>query len=159
MPSAPIPTSILLPEFTEMASMPTHCASYNLRRADRVVTQLYDEALRESGLKSTQFTLLSAVRIAGPVAINCLAERLVMDRTTLTRNLRLLQKEGWVEIHPGSRDRRVREVSLTEEGGRVQEGAFPLWQKAQSEVAERLGTERLYDLLAGLNATVEAIRD
>lgn len=146
------------PTIEEMAKVPGTCASFNLRRADRVVTQLYDEILRPAGIKSTQFTLLTAIRLRGPVTINGLAEGLVMDRTTLTRNLRPLQKEGLIQIHPGT-DRRVREVVLTGEGRRVLERAFPLWQKAQAMIAERLGSERLSHMLADLAATVEAIRD
>ena len=141
----------------DMARVPGTCAHYNLRRADRVVTQLYDEMLRPLGLKSTQFTLLAAARLKGPIAINCLAEALFIDRTTLTRNLRPLQKEGWISIAPGQ-DRRVREVSLTEEGREVLKQAFPLWQQAQSRVAERLGGERMEHLLGNLAATVRAVR-
>ncbi len=141
----------------DMAQVPGTCANYNLRRADRVVTQLYDEALRPSGIKSTQFTLLTAVRLKQPIAINCLADALFMDRTTLTRNLGPLKKEGWITIEPGQ-DRRVREVSLTADGRRVLEQAYPLWQQAQAHVAERLGGERMAHLLGDLAATVGALR-
>ena len=141
----------------DMAQVPGTCANYNLRRADRVVSQLYDEMLRPSGLKSTQFTLLTAVRLKEPIAINCLAGALFMDRTTLTRNLRPLKNEGWITIDPGL-DRRVREVSLTAEGRQVLERAYPLWRQAQARVAERLGGERMEHLLGDLAATVAAIR-
>ena len=140
-----------------MSQVPGACAHFNLRRADRVMTRLYDEMLRPSGLKSTQFTLLAAVRLKGPVTVNGLAEAIVMDRTTLTRNLRPLKKEGWISVEPG-KDRRVREVSLTEEGRRVLDKAYPLWREAQTRVSERLGGERLEHLLGDLAATVEAIR-
>ncbi len=141
----------------DLAQIPGTCANYHLRRADRVITQLYDETLRPSGLKATQFTLLTAVRLKAPVAINCLAGALLMDRTTLTRNLRPLQKEGWIVIAPGQ-DRRVREVSLTAEGRQVLDRAYPLWQQAQTHIAERLGVERMEHLLSDLAATVQAIR-
>ena len=146
------------PTLEEIIQVPAGCASFNLRRADRVVTQLYDEKLRPAGLKSTQFTLLTAVRLHQPVTINCLAEGIVMDRTTLTRNLRPLEKEGMIAIAPG-RDRRVREVSLTGHGRATLDRAYPLWQEAQREVAERLGSERLARLIADLKATVAALRD
>ncbi len=141
----------------DMSRVPGTCANYNLRRADRVVTQLYDEMLRPAGLKSTQFTLLTAVRLKEPIAINGLAEALFIDRTTLTRNLRPLQKEGWIGVAPGQ-DRRVREVSLTAEGREVLEQAYPLWQQAQARIAERLGSERMEHLLGHLAATVRAVR-
>ena len=141
----------------DIMQVPGTCASFHLRRADRVVTQLYDDTLKPSGLKSTQFTLLTAIHLKGPVAINGLADAMVMDRTTLTRNLRPLEKQGWIDVAPG-KDRRVREVSLTEAGRHVLESALPLWQKAQALVAERLGDERMQHLLSDLAATVDAIR-
>ena len=141
----------------EISQVPGACAHFNLRRADRVMTRLYDEMLRPSGLKSTQFTLLAAVRLMEPVTVNGLADGVVMDRTTLTRNLRPLAKEGWIAIEPGE-DRRVREVSLTAAGRRVLEKAYPLWREAQARVSDRLGGERLEHLLGDLAATVEAIR-
>ena len=131
---------------SEMSQVPGSCAHFNLRRADRVMTRLYDEMLRPSGLKSTQFTLLAAVRLMGPVTVNALAAGIVMDRTTLTRNLRPLKKERWIAVEPG-KDRRVREVTLTAEGRRVLEKAYPLWREAQASVSERLGGERLEHLL------------
>ncbi|MEM7349588.1 MAG: MarR family winged helix-turn-helix transcriptional regulator [Acidobacteriota bacterium] len=146
------------PTIEELAQVPGTCASFNLRRADRIVTQLYAEMLRPVGIKPTQFTLLTAIRLRGPVTINGLAEGLVMDRTTLTRNLKPLEKAGLVVIHPG-RDRRVREVMLTGEGRRTLERAYPLWRKAQALIADRLGEERLSHMLGDLAATVQAIRD
>ncbi len=141
----------------DIARVPGTCASFNLRRADRVVTQLYDEKLRPAGLKSTQFTLLTAIRLKEPVTIRQLADGLVMDRTTLTRNLRPLAKEGMISIVPG-KDRRVREVSSTAAGRGALERAYPLWQEAQALIAERLGGERMEHLLGDLAATVDAIR-
>ena len=121
------------------------------------MTQLYDEMLRPSGLKSTQFTLLTAIRLNEPVTIKGLADGIAMDRTTLTRNLRPLEKKGWIEITPG-RDRRVREVSVTAEGRHALERAFPLWRQAQAQVAERVGEERLGRMIGDLAAAVEVVR-
>ena len=141
----------------DLARIPGSCAHFNLRRADRAMTQLYDEILRPSGIRSTQFTLLTAIRLSAPVAINSLADAIAMDRTTLTRNLRPLMKEGLIAVQPG-KDRRVREVSLTEDGRRALDEAFPLWQKAQAQIAERLGSDRMEHLLGDLSAAVDAIR-
>ncbi len=85
----------------------TSCACFNLRKVTRAVTQLYDELLRPAGLRVTQFSLLVAVRMAGPVGVTRLVELTVMDRTTLTRNLELLQKQGLIEVASGE-DRRTR---------------------------------------------------
>ena len=81
------------------------CAGFNLRRASRAVTQHFDHALAPIGLRATQFTLLGALALAAPVSTNELARGLVMDRTTLTRNLRLLRDAGLVQP---ARPRRTR---------------------------------------------------
>ncbi len=109
------------------------CACFNLRKATRLATQLYDEKLRPVGLRATQFPLLVTIRLLGPVSVNELAEELVMDRTTLTRNLKPLERDGLIESRPGS-DRRVREVLLSAHGHQVLKRAHPLWQEAQEEV-------------------------
>src|SRR5919106_4818042 len=79
----------------------SRCACFNLRKATRAVTQLYDDALRPSGLRCTQFSLLTLLRASGTVAMTELAEDAVMDRTTLARNLDILEREGLVRVRPG----------------------------------------------------------
>src|SRR5260370_25568033 len=91
------------------------CACATIRRTDRVLTQFYDEILAPSGLYVTQFTTLATLAEAAPITINRLAEILVMDRTTLTRNLELLTKQQLVRIDEGQ-DRRTRLEFLTQEG-------------------------------------------
>src|SRR4051812_38930012 len=102
------------PGLSQQATMAAvqRCTCFNLRKAARAVTQLYDEVMRPTGLRATQFSLLSVVWIAGRISITALAEAAVMDRTTLKRNLELLERAGLVRIQPGE-DARVREVSLT----------------------------------------------
>jgi len=132
------------------------CTCFHLRRATRLVTQLYDRALRPVDLRATQFTLLNVLRMHGPVTIQSLAAALVVDRTTLTRNLRPLERDGWVESTPG-RDRRVREVLLTPEGHGLLARARPLWQKAQEEMATLVGVRQAEELVALLAHTVRAL--
>ena len=91
------------------------CACFNLRKATRAVTQLYDDALRPSGLRCTQFSLLTLLKASGTVAMTKLAEDAVMDRTTLARNLEVLERGGLVRIRSGE-DARVREIELTRGG-------------------------------------------
>jgi len=91
------------------------CACAAIRRTDRALTQFYNEVLAPSGLYITQFTLLATITEAAPVTINRLAKILVMDRTTLTRNLEVLAKQHLVRIEEGQ-DRRMRMVFLTQEG-------------------------------------------
>jgi DNA-binding transcriptional ArsR family regulator len=88
---------------TESADYAAECAVLNLRKASRFITGLYDEYIRPSGLRATQLTLLMALHQAGPVTITALSEILLMDRTTLTRDLKPLERQGLV-----SRDRRGR---------------------------------------------------
>lgn len=116
------------------------CTGASLRRAARRLSQFYDDALRPTGLKLTQYSVLSTLAYAEDPSITDLAERLVMDRTTLTRNLRPLQKAGWVTVGRGG-DARSRAVSLTPEGRRVLERAGPVWREAELAVRERLGPD------------------
>src|SRR5215216_51365 len=129
------------------------CASANLRRAARVVTQVFDEALAPSGLRVTQFTLLVTNRLAGESTINELAERMVMDRTTLSRNLKPLVRSGLLEVRPGE-DGRTRLVQLTPAGEQALEEAYPLWQQAQQETVGVLGEERHEALLGNVSRMV-----
>jgi DNA-binding MarR family transcriptional regulator len=134
-----------------------HCACANVRRTDRVVTGFYDEILAPSGLRITQFTLLATLAEAGSMTINRLAELMVMDRTTLTRNLGPLTKQGLVQIEEGE-DRRTRQVLLTSIGEQALRSALPLWQEAQSRVVHALGQEQFDHLLGDLSALMASAK-
>jgi len=112
--------------------------------------------MKTSGILPTQFTLLVATRARGPITISNMAEVLVMDRTTLTRNLKPLEREGLVSVAPGKDDQRSREVSLTSKGLKQLEQAFPLWQEAQRRIKSALGASRLDRMLDDLTAVVDA---
>jgi DNA-binding MarR family transcriptional regulator len=133
------------------------CTCNNLRKAARAVTQYYDEALRPSGIRATQFSLLSAIKEFGTVSIGVLAEESVMDRTTLTRNLKLLEDEGLITVAPG-KDARVREVSLTPQAHERLAAATRYWRKAQAHMASTMGTDGVRHLLRALSVAVEAVR-
>lgn len=130
------------------------CCCGNLRKAVRAVTQFYDRALRPSGLRAGQLALLATGKGMGMITISRLAEHMVMDRTTLTRNLRPLEKQGLVRIAPG-KDRREREIIVTRDGEELLGRAYPLWQGAQAQMAKRLGHQRLSRLLSDLSAMVD----
>jgi DNA-binding MarR family transcriptional regulator len=134
-----------------------NCTNANLRMASRAVTRFYSSVLRPSGLKGSQFSLLSWLSNKGPLSMNELAGFLVTDRTTLTRNLKPLERKGLVEIVPGE-DRRVRMVSFTDAGRIAFERAKPLWAEAQAAMVERLGDEDWQALITVLRTTVAAIR-
>jgi DNA-binding MarR family transcriptional regulator len=129
------------------------CTCFNLRKAARAVTQLYDEFMRPTGLRATQFSLLTVIRIVGKISITALAQEAVMDRTTLKRNLELLEREGLVRIQPGD-DARVREVSLTAVARKKLDAALPYWTRAQTHVTRKLGQARSDQLLSNLSAAV-----
>jgi len=134
------------------------CTSLNLRKAARTVTQFYDDALRGSGLKSTQFSLLAAASLAGTAPISRLAEEMAMDRTTLTRNLKPLEAEGLLQIVAGA-DRRGRNVTVTPEGDALLQKAAPMWRDAQTRMIDKLGDERWGELLRHLQGVRRALRE
>lgn len=133
------------------------CACFNLRMAARVVTQRYDEILRPTGLRSTQFGLLVAAKAFGPIAVTKLAEGAMMDRTTLARNLGPLEKKRLIEIESGE-DQRVRYVRLTEKGLKALEEAMPFWQRAQDHFIDGLGEDRMGHMLDHLSDLVSVAR-
>jgi len=140
----------------DLAECPS-CACFNIRKASRVVTQVYEEVLSETGLRGTQFTVLVMVAVFESITITHLAENLVMDRTTLTRNLKPLEKQKLLEIIPGS-DRRTRVVQLTDAGHEMLRTALPLWKKAQKKISDFMGSDRLDNLINELRA-IEKIAD
>lgn len=120
------------------ASTPCVCATF--RKASRALTLLYDSYLRPAGLRVTQYSLLRNVLAREPVSVNRLAKATVTDRTTLTRNLRVLQQGGLIRIREGE-DRRSREVTVTPRGREAVAKATPCWERAQAHVVERVGAE------------------
>lgn len=134
------------------------CACFKVRKAARAVTKLYEEVLRPIGLRATQFSLLMAARVIGPVTVVKLAQITVMDRTTLTRNLQILEKRRLIEIKPGE-DRREREVTLTASGMEVLAKAVPLWEEAQDRVRQGLGEEKLRNLMDDLSEMISLLRE
>jgi len=134
-----------------------NCTALNLRMATRAVSQFYDAAIAESGLTGTQYSLLAVASRAGPLPMSRLAGALVMDRTTLSRNLKPLERAGLVTVVPGE-DRRSRQVTVTEAGRAAHDRAKPLWAKAQASVVERLGEDDWAVLIAGLRKAVAAVR-
>jgi DNA-binding MarR family transcriptional regulator len=126
-----------------------NCTCFNLRKATRALTQIYDEALRPIGLGANQVAILSVVEATGTVGMSDLAQNLVMDRTTLTRNLKPLLDAGYLTSSEG-KDRRRRLIALTQKGKRVLTDAVPLWQDVQTRVANALGHNRWARLLGDL---------
>lgn len=131
----------------------TACTLANVRQASRALSQVYDAALQPAGIKATQFTVLAALSKQAPLPLSQLADIMVMDRTTLTRNLQPLIKRKLVATSPGE-DRRVRNVSLTPQGKHLLVEALPLWRKAQTRMVDGLGRKRWGGLLDDLSMAV-----
>ena len=134
------------------------CAALNLRKTARAVTHLFDEVLVPSGLRATQFTVLVAVALADPPTMSRIARALVMDPSTLTRDLRLLERAGMVKT-AGGKDRRTRFVTLTPFGRDRLTAALPLWEQAQRQVVRRVGGSRWREILQELSAVQTLARD
>jgi DNA-binding MarR family transcriptional regulator len=143
-------------ERARAATVAATCACFNLRRTARAITQLYDDALRETGLRCTQFSLLSFLSGFGSARITRLAQAAGMDYTTLVRNVNLLERDGLIRSR-AAEDGRVREVSLTESGRRALAAAVPRWEAAQARVTKAVGAERLGRMLQDLSATAAAV--
>jgi DNA-binding MarR family transcriptional regulator len=134
----------------EFARQAIPCVGFNTRRATRLITQYYDKILAPTGLRSTQYSLLSGLSMMGESSMQDLAFILAMDRTTLTRNLSPLQKKGLVKVSVGS-DRRSRPIMVTPKGMIALENALPYWQKAQSSIVDKLGTANWDQIMRGLH--------
>jgi DNA-binding MarR family transcriptional regulator len=119
------------------------CTCSRLRRLTRRVTAVYDHALATVGLRVTQFSLLAHLRGHPGLAMTDLADRLDMDRTTLTRNLGSLVTAGWVEVTPSPEDARRRLVRITALGEDTWRAARTQWRRAQQEVRSTMGDESL----------------
>ncbi len=133
------------------------CACNQLRRATRSITRLYDATVAPSGLKVTQLPILVGLGSAGDLPVTALAEALGLERTTLTRNLGVLEERGLVSVVEAHEDARVRLVSLTVEGSRVLAGALASWEDVQETVEARFGAERLRALYGELDALTTAV--
>ena len=137
--------------------LPALCPAFNIRAASRVITQLFDEILKPTGLQITQFAVLVGVVSLDSPSINQLAKGLVMDRTTLTRNLKPLEKEGLIKITSGD-DKRTHFVKITPKGKSAMEKTLPYWEKARSVVSEEFGQKHLDGLQKDL-ANVRQIKN
>jgi len=128
------------------------CNCLALRQAARHVSQFYDEVLAPAGLRGTQFSILAKLARVGPMTINALAASMVMDRTTLGRNILPLQRDGLVSVEIGTADRRSRELRLTKSGAERYRNARKLWTGAQSRFEATFGKKRSAELRAELRS-------
>jgi DNA-binding MarR family transcriptional regulator len=133
------------------------CACFDLRKATRAVSRMYDDFLRDDGLNITQFSLLRLTRTEKELSISTLGRYMVMDRTSITRALAPLERDRLIQIRPGA-DKRIRIVSLTNKGRRLVEAAEPKWRQAQEALIETIGEERWHAMSILLRDTTRMVR-
>src|SRR5215813_6699070 len=114
---------------TDLSLTPGECNCFAVRSAARHVTQFYDQVLAPTGLRTTQFSILAKLRRMGPLTINRLADEMVMDRTTLGRNILPLERDGLITTEPAPGDRRAKELHLTKAGEKRLQAAVSKWSQ------------------------------
>jgi DNA-binding MarR family transcriptional regulator len=133
---------------------PEDCNCFVVRSAARHVTQLYDQFLAPVGLHVTQFSILAKLKRLGPMTINALAREMVMDRTTLGRNVLPLERDGLIKIGASATDGRAKELHLTKAGEKRLLAGREAWERAQARFDSRFGAKRAADFRAMLRAVV-----
>jgi DNA-binding MarR family transcriptional regulator len=128
------------------------CNCFALRSAARHISQFYDQLMAPVGLRTTQFSILAKLNRRGPITINALAEDMVMDRTTLGRNVLPLERDGLIAIAPSASDRRAKELRLTKAGEKRLQQALTAWSHAQERFETSFGIKRAAELRAMLRA-------
>jgi DNA-binding MarR family transcriptional regulator len=135
----------------------SECACFDLRRATRAVSRLYDDFLRDAGLNITQFSLLRLIGAEKDLSISTLGRYMVMDRTSITRALVPLERDGLIQSRPGA-DKRIRIVSVTKKGRKLVTDAEPKWRKAQEVLIDTIGEDRWRAMSTVLRDTTRMVR-
>jgi DNA-binding MarR family transcriptional regulator len=133
------------------------CACFDLRKATRAVSRLYDDCLRPSGLNITQYSLLRVIERESQISMSTLSRYMVMDRTSVTRALMPLERDGVVRSSAG-RDKRTRIVSLTKKGAKLLASARPRWNEAQKTFLNLVGNQRWTTMRDLLRDTTRVVR-
>ena len=135
----------------------TFCFCTKLRRTARIITALYDDALAPAGLTAAQFSLIRAISRINKPTISDIAEAIGLDRSTLGRNLRVLERAGFVKLGPG-KDERTRIVEISADGQQRMDVAIPLWEAVQEKVSAQVDAktrDQALELLGALEKLVE----
>lgn len=147
-------------KYEELArKMVAECPAMRVARTTRVLARVFNDEFRAIGLQTSQHGVLTFVALAGKdgATIGTLADALLLDRTTLTRNLRPLQKAGYLTITRSPKDARVQIVSLTKQGEKTIEAIYPLWQRAYDQIRDALGPRALAELSDQLDQATAAV--
>jgi DNA-binding MarR family transcriptional regulator len=133
------------------------CACFDLRKATRAVSRMYDDFLRDEGLNITQFSVLRVIYTQKELSISTLGRYMVMDRTSITRALAPLERDNLITSRSGA-DKRIRIVSVTNRGRKVIESAEPKWRQAQEALMETVGEDRWRAMSTLLRDTARMVR-
>ncbi|WP_321394335.1 MarR family winged helix-turn-helix transcriptional regulator [Emcibacter sp.] len=133
------------------------CVCLNIRKASRAVTRLYDDALHETGIRYTQMIILMVLNHLENITVSGLADELVMDTSTVARNLRPLEKQKLITVIPG-KDRRQRIISLTDKGNEVVADGLRYWQVAQQKITENFTAEDFLNHLSSINHISDVVQ-
>ena len=133
------------------------CACFDLRKAMRAVSRMYDVFLRDAGINVTQFSLLRLIRTEKEISVSTLGRYMVMDRTSITRALAPLERDGLIDSRAGA-DKRIRIVSLTKRGDKLVADAEPKWSRAQKALMGAIGDERWTAMRTVLRDTTRLVR-
>jgi MarR family transcriptional regulator, organic hydroperoxide resistance regulator len=134
------------------------CACSSLRKSTRVVTQLYDKILQPTGLKVTQYSMLVNIVRNKDITISHLGEVMLLDQTTVTRNVDLLKKSGFVTLTKDKNDSRTKTISLTDKGIEKLNEARPIWLQLQERFLHDIGKEQYHDFLETLQSIQKLIK-
>lgn len=140
-----------------MTALEIPCYAFTVRHASRHLSQFYERLIGGSGIHGQQFTVLAIINKKGPLTMIELAGELALDRTTLTRSLSPLERDGYISITNGEKDRRIKVIAITGHGRDKLEKALEMWRKAQAEFESRFGVERAARLREELRAAADAV--
>jgi len=132
------------------------CVCFNLRKSARAITQVYDNMFRPIGLRVSQLAIINSVRIIGPLTVLELAEAIATDRTTVTRNIKPLARDGYIKVQTGV-DRRSKEIVVTEKGKAIADKAMGIWKKYNDKIIKKMGKARIDKLCKDLSEMLEGI--
>lgn len=151
---------ILVGGLMSFANLPDgcRCACGNLRRTTRAITQFYDQLLQPCGLRSTQYSLLLNISLQQHISVGELGAKLLMDQTTVTRNIEILRKYGYINVTKEHGNARKKAISITASGSEKLAEAMPLWEQAQLQIEQRLGPERFQKFLCTLKDIAQLVQ-
>jgi len=132
------------------------CVCFNLRKSARAITQVYDGMFRSLGLRVSQLSILNSLNMIGSLTVLELAEAIATDRTTITRNMKPLIRDGYIKAQTGS-DRRTKEIAITEKGKAIAQKAMSIWEKYNAKITKKIGKSRIEKICKDLSAMLDGI--